>query len=108
MLNAMASNKTNGTVFNLGGTSISLLDIVKTMIKVNGKGRYKLVEYPKQNLKVEIGDYAADYSKFSELLDWQPKIGLEEGIRRTLAYYKKYKNFHVKNHTLKCMACLGS
>jgi nucleoside-diphosphate-sugar epimerase len=28
-------------------------------------------------------------SKARELLDWEPKIGIEEGIKKTIEYFKK-------------------
>jgi len=93
-LMAGSSEKTNGEIFNLGGTPLSLVDIVELMIKIYGKGEYELVSYPKENKKIEIGNYVADYSKIGNLLGWKPKISIEEGLRRTFEYYKKYREFY--------------
>ena len=30
-----------------------------------------------------------DIGKAKELLDWEPRIGIEEGIRRTIEYFKE-------------------
>jgi UDP-glucose 4-epimerase len=91
MLLAMASDKTDGEVFNLGGTALSLEDIVKTMIKVNGGGSYKLIEYPQKNKKIEIGDYVADHRKIKQTLGWEPACLLEEGLVKTFDFYRKFK-----------------
>lgn len=85
------NDKANGQVFNLGGTPISLLDIVKLMIKIYGKGKYELVEYPHKSKKIEIGDYTADYRKITRALGWRPKTSLEEGIKKTFEYYEKFR-----------------
>jgi len=95
-LMAGASEKTNGEVFNIGGTALSLEDLVKLMIKIYGKGGYELISYPKENKKIEIGDYVADYSKFSNLLGWKPRVSIEEGMKRSFDYYKKHKQFYWK------------
>jgi UDP-glucose 4-epimerase len=85
------SEKVWGEVFNLGGTPLSLKEFVKTAIKVNGKGKFKVVDFPDDRKKIEIGDYIANYFKIYRLLGWQPKWNIEKGIAETLEYYKKNK-----------------
>ncbi len=94
MLLAMADERTNGEVFNLGGSALGLVDIIKMMVKINGKGSYKLIEYPQKNKKIEVGDYVADYSKISALLGWKPKISCEDGFSKTFDYYRKHKRHY--------------
>ena len=91
LLLAMASEKTNGEVYNLGGFPISLKEIVEKMIKTYGEGEYELVPFPSESKEIEIGDYIADYSKFKKIVGWEPKIDVDEGLTRTFEYYKKYK-----------------
>ena len=64
LLLAMASGKTNGRAYNIGGEAFSLKEIVEIMIKVYGTGEYKLIPFPADAKKIEIGDYVADSSKF--------------------------------------------
>ena len=94
MLLAMASEKTNGEVYNLGGFPINLKDIVEKMIKIHGKGGYELVPFPPESKQIEIGDYIADYSKFKKAVGWEPKIEIDEGLRRTFEYYEKNKQYY--------------
>ena len=54
----------------------------------------QLVQGKKENKKIEIGDYVADYSKFTNFLGWKPEIGIEEGLKRTFEYYKKYSGYY--------------
>lgn len=97
LLLAGKSEKVWGEVFNLGGMPVNLKTFVETAIKVNGKGKYKLVQFPENRKNIEIGDYIADYFKIYRLLDWEPKVELEQGIKITLDYYKKYsKNYWKK------------
>ena len=88
---AGASERVWGDVFNLGGEAVSLKEFVEEVIKVNKKGRYEIVKFPSERKKIEIGDYIADYQKFSKLTGWKPKVKLSNGIGKTLAFYKKYK-----------------
>jgi len=89
-LAAGADKAAEGEIFNLGGTAVSLLDLVKIMIKVWGSGKYQVMPYPQENKKIEIGDYRADYSKINKTLGWKPLINIEEGLKKSFDYYKKY------------------
>lgn len=89
-----ASEKSWGEVFNLGGIPVSLKKFVEEAIKVNKKGKFKIVEFPEDRKKIEIGDYVADYFKIYRLLGWEPRTTLEAGIKKTLTYYKKNKKFY--------------
>lgn len=86
-----ASQRSWGEVFNLGGIPISLKEFVEEVIKINGEGKYKVMSYPKDKKPIEIGDYIADWSKIKKTVGWKPRVSLEEGIRRTLLFYKKNK-----------------
>ncbi len=94
MLLAMANDATDGEVYNLGGTPLSLRDMVELMIQVYGKGEYDYVSFPKESLKIEIGDYIADYAKFQKAVGWKPKVSIEEGLRKTFGYYTQFKNYY--------------
>jgi UDP-glucose 4-epimerase len=92
MLLAMATDATNGEVYNLGGTAISLKELVEQMIRVYGKGRYECVPFPSESQKIEIGNYIADYTKFTQAVGWTPKTSIEDGLKKTFAYYEQYKS----------------
>lgn len=89
-----ASDKVWGEAFNLGGTPISLKGFVELLVKINEGGKYRLVPFPTDRKSIEIGDYVADWSKIKKALGWQPKVNLEEGIKRTLQYYRKYRKHY--------------
>jgi nucleoside-diphosphate-sugar epimerase len=88
------SEKTNGEVFNLGGIPKSLVDLVKVMISVYGKGDYELIPFKEDLKRIEVGDYVANYEKIKTTVKWQPKTSLEEGLRLTFDYYEKYKKHY--------------
>lgn len=94
MLLAMASEETNGEVYNLGGFPISLKDMVEKMIEIYGKGDYEIIVYPEDSKKIEIGDYIANYSKFKKVVGWQPQVDIETGLKKTFEYYDMYKQYY--------------
>lgn len=92
---AAADDSLNGQIFNLGAKPpISLEDIMKLLIKINGKGRYKLVPFPEENKKIDIGHYYASYEKFKKATGWEPKISYEDGFRRMVEYYKENRRHY--------------
>ncbi|EKD90446.1 MAG: hypothetical protein ACD_31C00005G0072 [uncultured bacterium] len=93
-LKAGISDKVWGEVFNLGGEPISLIDFVKKVIKIYGKGKFKVVEFPENRKKIEIGDYIANYAKFKRVVGWEQKIELDLGIKKTIKFYEKNKKYY--------------
>lgn len=81
-----------GEVFNVGtGIPVSFLDLAETIAKVVGKGRVAFTEFTTERKEVEPGDYYTNISKIKTVVGWEPNIGLEEGIRRTADFYRKYQ-----------------
>ena len=94
-LSTAASDKADGQVYNLGGDQpISLNDLAKLLVKVNGGGEYVNRSYPDDRKAIDIGDYYADFSRIKSDLGWQPRVALPQALERTLAYYKE----HLKNY----------
>jgi UDP-glucose 4-epimerase len=90
---AMASDKANGEVFNLGGRErLSIFQVAERIVGLCGSGSIEKVSFPEEKKKIEIGSVYSDYSKIRERLGWQPKIGFEEGLKATIEYYRKFKN----------------
>ena len=80
-----------GGIFNIGGEKTSLKDLVEIMITIAGKGSYKLVPFPEERKKIDIGDFFSDDAKFKKATGWSPKVTLREGLQRTIRYYDAYK-----------------
>lgn len=89
-----SSEKSWGEVFNIGGIPVSLKEYIKTAIKIYGKGKFKIVTFPENREKIEIGDYIADYTKIKKTLRWEPKTSLIDGLKKTFKYYEKNKKHY--------------
>ncbi len=90
MLLAATDDRAIGEVFNLGDREIvSLMDLAEMLVRINGGGEFTLQEFPEERKRIDIGDYYSDFSKFATL-GWQPGIGLDAGLGRTLDYYREH------------------
>lgn len=91
-----ASEKADGQIYNLGSTEIiSLKDLAALLIETAGRGSFELIPWPNEKKKIDIGDYYGDFSKIKKELGWQPKIGLKDGLKLTIDYYKKYLDKYI-------------
>jgi UDP-glucose 4-epimerase len=91
MLVAALSERSNGQIFNLGSSEhVSLIDLAALVIKVHGKGEYRVIPFPEDRKPIDIGDYYADYSRIHDALHWNPRLSLEEGLPSTLQYYYEF------------------
>ena len=89
LLHAAASDDASGQVFNLGHQEhVSLQELAALFVKLNGSGNYELVPFPDDRKAIDIGDYYADFRKIDKLLGWSPQVGLENGLGRTLDFYR--------------------
>jgi len=89
---AGAMEMVNGNVYNLGGLEpVSLLHIVETLMELCPLASYRLVPFPPEKKRIDIGDYYGDYTKIRETLGWQPRVPLREGLARTIEYYRQHK-----------------
>ena len=79
-----------GRVFNLGGAPpASLLELARRLIAANGgRGDYAVKAFPADRAPIDIGSYHADDRAFREATGWAPRIGLDEGFRLTLDWYR--------------------
>lgn len=79
-----------GQVFNLGGAPpASLKELAERLIAANdGQGHYAVKEFPADRAQIDIGSYHADDRAFREATGWRPETGLDEGLRRTLDWYR--------------------
>ncbi|MGH2457890.1 MAG: NAD-dependent epimerase/dehydratase family protein [Chloroflexota bacterium] len=90
LLLASVSDAANGQVFNLGGEPISLRDLATLFHEICPRVRYELVPFPDERRKIDIGSYVACWDKIRRELGWAPRIGLVDGLRATIEYYRRF------------------
>lgn len=79
------SNKADGQILNAGtGKDISINDLARLICPDETKIRHIPHDHPQS----EIMKLLCNYGKTKMLLGWEPKVTLEEGIRRTEEWLK--------------------
>lgn len=91
LLLAACRDQAFGRVYNLGGDRVvSLREAAELLVRANGSGEYVIREFPAERKKIDIGDYYSDDRRIRAELGWEPRVPLEEGFARTLAYYRHH------------------
>ncbi len=89
LVSAALRKEAVGEVMNLGSSEVTgLRRLAERLVAVHGAGTWELVPFPAERKAIDIGDYYGDWAKAKQLLGWAPRVGLDEGLRRTLAYYQ--------------------
>jgi len=79
-----------GEAFNAGsGRSHRVIDVVKLVCRLAGTGVEPEIR-GRGTPSGEIDRQWVSFSKLHDLTGWQPRIGLEEGLRRTIDWYRTY------------------
>jgi nucleoside-diphosphate-sugar epimerase len=88
MLLAISTEECHGRVFNLGSRRAhSLLHFAQVLQKLCGC-HIVAAPFPHEGKLIDIGDYFGDYSALNAATGWEPKIDLEQGLTRTVAFYR--------------------
>jgi nucleoside-diphosphate-sugar epimerase len=82
VLRACEAPHASGEVINVAtGGRISLNELLKTMNRIVGTSLDAIYKEPRHG---DVRDSQADISKAKRLLGYEPSVGLEDGLRRTL------------------------
>lgn len=77
-------------VVNIGtGEEISIKDLVRKIHKLSGsKSELRIGALPYR--PTEIWKMYADNSRAQDILGWKPNVSFEEGLKRTIEWFRKY------------------
>jgi nucleoside-diphosphate-sugar epimerase len=89
-LRAAACQECHGRIFNIGGSPpASLRDLAELVVRLAGPpAHYTTREFPADRARIDIGSYYADDRAFRKATGWEPTVGLEEGVARTLHWFR--------------------
>ena len=86
LIKTISSNLTSGKVLNLGNpnekTVLELANIVKKM--TNSSSKIVFEPLPEDDPKIR----RPDISKAIKLLDWTPKVSIDQGLKKTIEYFR--------------------
>lgn len=85
---ALTKQKNKFELCNAGyGSSVSVKELVKKIIAISGRDIGIEYDISKPSIKTKL---CLDTTRAKKLLGWEPKIFLDNGIRKTIAWYKDY------------------
>jgi UDP-glucose 4-epimerase len=78
-----------GRIYNVGsGVGTHLVDAARRIISEVGQGHLEFLEWPTVAAQIETGDFVADVTRIGSEVGWAPRVSFEEGLRRTVAFYR--------------------
>ena len=87
---ALDRDEVRGQAFNAGGERpYSVGEVVELIAKLSGSGVAPDIRGA-GNPDGEIDRQFVDATKIRELVGWQPRVSLEEGLRRTIEWYREH------------------
>lgn len=84
-----------GEVLNVGrDTPTNFIELAETMIRAAGGGTWEFAPFSPERKAQEPGDFYSDIRKIRQLVGWQPRTALEDGLHTTIAYYRQHKQHY--------------
>jgi UDP-glucose 4-epimerase len=81
-----AMNSNGNQTLNIGsGVGISIIELANLVKKITGKKVKIIIE---KGRKGEVDKFIANIKRAKEVLNWEPKIDLEKGLRLTVKEYR--------------------
>ena len=88
-LTAGACANAQGRIFNVGGSPpLTLTELAESLVAIAGCGTFAIKEFPPDRKRIDIGDYFANDEQFRQLTGWAPRVTLEDGLARTVSYFR--------------------
>jgi UDP-glucose 4-epimerase len=93
ILLAAVTSEARGEIINLGvDRASSFLELAQTILRVAGSGHWEFAPFTPERKAQDPGDFYSDISKARRLLGWGPATSLEEGLRRTVEFYRAHRD----------------
>ncbi len=88
LIQASQANNLKGEVlFAVGDSHYSVAEVAENTVKYIGSGGVVYIDWPKNRKLIEIGDAIISNKKIKQLINWEPKYSLEEGLIITKKYF---------------------
>jgi UDP-glucose 4-epimerase len=90
LLRAATSPVAVGRVYNLGASPpVSLRAIAELLAEITGRSSYRVVAFPPDRERIDVGSVHLDYGAIRRDLGWEPRVSLRDGLAETVRYYER-------------------
>ena len=86
MLLAGGNPQAEGRLYNIGAEPLNLLELAELLVEAKGDAGFACVPFPEERKAIDTGSSFCDYSRIGRELGWRPKVGMRDGLSRTLDY----------------------
>lgn len=87
----MGSSLPDGEPCHVGsGTSTSIRELAMLCGRLMGHPDVRIELDPRRMRRLDIDDFRCDASRLGAATGWAPQVGLEEGLARTIAWYREH------------------
>ena len=95
ILQCASVDATWGEIFNVAtGKPVNFVDLADTLVQVANSGRWEFAPFSPERAAQEPGDFFADINKIKQIVGWEPTTCLDDGLRQTVEYFRKYKQHY--------------
>ena len=90
ILRAASEPAAVGEVLNVGHDRPStFLEVAEILRELVPGTRLEFTDFTPERKAQEPGDFVSDITKIRRLLGWEPRVGLREGLARTVDFYRE-------------------
>ncbi|HVG09360.1 MAG TPA: NAD-dependent epimerase/dehydratase family protein [Thermoanaerobaculia bacterium] len=90
LMRAAEEPKAVGEILNVGHDHPStFLEVAEILREIVPGTRIEFTEFTPERRAQEPGDFVSDIAKIRRLVNWEPKVGLREGLARTAEFYRE-------------------
>lgn len=86
---AASNEQCYGQIYNVGNDHPSnFLELAETICRFVEGTRWEYAPFTPERAAQEPGDFYSDITKIRSEIGWEPQVSLDEGVRKTIDYYR--------------------
>lgn len=95
MLRCATTEAAYGEVLNVGNNrAYSFRELAETITNAVEGSRWEFAPFSPERAAQEPGDFCSDIRKIRRIVGWTPRVGLDEGVRRTVDFYREHREHY--------------
>jgi UDP-glucose 4-epimerase len=101
---ALADNAVGEVMFAAGNEEHSVTEFARMVVEVFGSGNVRHVAWPKDWVHMDVGDVSISNEKIKGLVNWSPKTGVLEGLKKTKVFFEEKLDLYLPDTSRSAVA----